>query len=209
MAKLLFFGDSITAPRKNVVVASELFARRFPQHEIVNKEVPGNDTGLARARFQQDVIAEQPRLVVFSFGCNDAAIDVYKGKTTPRIPLEVYLENLAFFIHELRDIGAEMLFFTPPPMVMTETLRAYYGGEPYLSNGFNFMLDLFVAAARELMAQEAVPVADVNAAFRQAAGFDEDKLASLLLDGMHPNSAGQQTIFDTLLREIGPMLPQT
>ena len=84
MAKILFFGDSITALRKNCVVASELFAGKFPQHHFVNKGVGGNDTNLARARFQNDVLDEKPDIFVFCFGCNDAAIDVHKQKTEPR-----------------------------------------------------------------------------------------------------------------------------
>ena len=194
MSKILFFGDSITALRKNVTAASELFAARYPQHEIVNKGVGGNDTGLARKRFQRDVMDERPDVLIFSFGCNDAAIDVWKGKTTPRLTAEEYLANLQFFIDSMRSINAAMIFFTPPPMILLDNLKPYYGGEPYLANGFNFMLDSFIAAAKELMAREKVPVADVNAAFREITGGDERKLAALIPDGLHPNSEGQEII---------------
>lgn len=206
MAKILFFGDSITAFRENVIVASDLFVERFPQHEIVNRGVRGNDTGLARERFQQDVVAEQPDVLIFSFGCNDAAIDVYKSKTVPRIPLEAYLDNLKFFIREMRVIRTEMIFFTPPPLVLVEGLKPYYYGEPYISHGFNFMLDQYIAAARRLMEKENVPVADVNRAFRENTGNVEEKLVTLLPDGMHPNSAGQAIIFN-LLYQIFESLP--
>ena len=199
MKKILFFGDSITAFRKDVVTASELFAEHFPQYRIVNKGVGGDDTGRARARFERDVLAERPDVMIFSFGCNDAAIDVGKGKTTPRLTVDEYLANLTFFIRETRVLGTKPIFFTPPPMVLVECLRSYYGGEPYLSNGFNFMLDRFIAAARELMTTEDVPVADVNRAFREITGGDEDRLVALLPDGMHPNSEGQRIIFRLLL----------
>ena len=200
MSKILFFGDSITAFRENVVVASELFEKSFPQHRMVNRGVKGNHTGMARERFQKDVLDEKPDLMIFSFGINDAAIDVFKQKTTPRISVEEYVENLRFFIREVRAAGAEVIFFTPPPMVMVEKLKQYYGGEPYLSNGFNFMLDKFISSAKSLMAEENVPVADVNAAFREQTGSAEDKLTELLPDGMHPNSEGQKIIYDTLLK---------
>ena len=206
MRKILFFGDSITAHRQGVVTASELFAEHYPQHRIVNRGVGGNDTGLARERFRRDVLDERPDVLIFSFGCNDAAIDVGKGKTTPRLTVEEYIGNLRFFIAGMRTIGAAMIFFTPPPMVLTECLKPYYGGEPYLSNGFNFMLDRFIAAARELMAAERVPVADVNRAFRERTGGDEAKLLEILPDGMHPDSAGQRIIFE-LLRGIFENLP--
>ena len=200
MAKILFFGDSITAFRENIIVASELFEKRFPQHRMINKGVKGNHTGMARERFQRDVLEEKPDLMIFSFGCNDSAIDIWDQKTTPRVSLEEYVENLRFFIREVRAIGADVIFFTPPPMVMVEKLKQYYGGEPYLSRGFNFMLDSFIDAAKKLMAEENVPVADVNAAFREQTGSAEDKLVELLPDGMHPNSEGQKIIFDTLLK---------
>lgn len=193
MSKILFFGDSITAPRKDVVVASETITQKYPQHTIVNKGVGGNTTILARARFEADVLAEKSDLMIFSFGCNDAAIDVFKGKTTPRTPLEEYIANLTFFIDEVRKTGGDVIFFTPPPMVMVEKLKVYYGGEPYLSNGFNFMLDRFIAAAKELMAEKNVDTVDVNTIFRQAASCD-DELVKLLPDGMHPNTEGQKLI---------------
>lgn len=208
MGKILFFGDSITALRKNVTAASELFAARYPQHVIVNKGVGGNDTGLARERFKKDVLDERPDVLIFSFGCNDAAIDVWKGKTTPRLTVEEYLANLRFFIDAMRAIDAGMIFFTPPPMILLENLKPYYGGEPYLTRGFNFMLDSFIAAAKELMAREKIPVADVNAAFREVTGNAEAKLAALIPDGLHPDSEGQKIIccllcqaFETLTGE--------
>ena len=208
MGKILFVGDSITALRKTVTAASELFAARYPQHVIVNKGVGGNDTGLARERFKKDVLDERPDVLIFSFGCNDAAIDVWKGKTTPRLTVEEYLANLRFFIDAMRAIDAGMIFFTPPPMILLENLKPYYGGEPYLTRGFNFMLDSFIAAAKELMAREKIPVADVNAAFREVTGNAEAKLAALIPDGLHPDSEGQKIIccllcqaFETLTGE--------
>ena len=201
MSEILFFGDSITAPRKNTVVASELIAEKYPQHRIINKGVPGNDTNLARARFENDVLNEKFDVVIFSFGCNDAAIDVFKGKTTPRLALEEYIANLTFFIDEVRKKGGELIFFTPPPMVMVEKLKQYYGGEPYLSKGFNFMLDRFIAAACQLMTEKGVDVVDVNAIFRQNASDDEE-LVKLLPDGMHPNSEGQRLIFAGLSQAL-------
>ncbi|MBE6385837.1 MAG: hypothetical protein E7048_09270 [Lentisphaerae bacterium] len=205
MAKILFFGDSITALRKNIVVASEMIAQKYPQHRIVNKGVGGNDTNLAKKRFETDVLAEKPDLVIFSFGCNDAAIDVWKEKTTPRLTIEEYISNLTFFIDEVCKQGGKLIFFTPPPMVLVEGLKPYYGGEPYLSNGFNFMIDQFIAAAKKLMAEKEISVVDVNTIFRKAAA-NNDELVKLLPDGMHPNSEGQQLIFDGLCKAIDNIL---
>ena len=46
MKKILFFGDSITAFRKDVVTASEMFAEHYPQYRIVNKGVGGDEEKL-------------------------------------------------------------------------------------------------------------------------------------------------------------------
>ena len=202
MAKILFFGDSITALRKNSVVASELFAEKFPQHLIVNKGVGGNDTDLAKERFRKDVLEEKPDLLIFCFGCNDAAIDVHKQKTLPRLTVEAFIGNLRFFIREMRAIGAELLYWTSPPMVLVEGLKPYYGGEPYTSKGFNFMLDRFNAAAVELMKEENVEVVDINGAFRKLTGGDEKLLVQLFPDGMHPNDEGQKIIFKELCKGV-------
>jgi lysophospholipase L1-like esterase len=198
MAKILFFGDSITAYRKNFISASEFFAETFPQHEIVNKGVGGNDTNLAKERFQKDVLDEKPDMVIFCFGCNDAAIDVFKQKTVPRLTIEEYVGNLRYFVHEIRAIGAEMIFWTTPPMVLVDGLKPYYGGEPYTSNGFNFMLDQFIEAACKLMEEEKIKVVHINRVFKDLTGNDETKLVELLPDGMHPNTEGQKIIFREL-----------
>ena len=198
MAKILFFGDSITAYRKNFISASEFFAETFPQHEIVNKGVGGNDTNLAKERFQKDVLDENPDMVIFCFGCNDAAIDVYKQKTVPRLTIEEYVGNLRYFVHATRAIGAEMIFWTTPPMVLVDGLKPYYGGEPYTSNGFNFMLDQFIEAACKLMEEEKIKVVHINRVFKELTGNDETKLVELLPDGMHPNTEGQKIIFREL-----------
>ncbi len=200
MAKILFFGDSLTAYRENVVTASELFAEHYPQHVIVNKGVGGNDTRMARERFTRDVLAEKPDYLIFCFGTNDAAIDIWKQKTTPRIDLEEYLTNLRYFVHEARAAGAKVIYWLSTPMVMTETLKTYYGGEPYTSKGFNFMLDEYLAAAVKLMTEEQVVTVSINRLFKTMTGNEEAGLLELFPDGMHPNSAGQKIIFGELLR---------
>ena len=85
-------------------------------------------------------------------------------------------------------------------MVMTETLKTYYGGEPYTSKGFNFMLDEYLAAAVKLMTEEQVVTVSINRLFKTMTGNEEAGLLELFPDGMHPNSAGQKIIFGELLR---------
>ncbi len=189
--KLVFFGDSVTAFRGELKVASMWFEEWLPQAAVVNAGVPGNTTAMARERFAADVLACGPDVAVISFGINDSAIDTWDGKTEPRVPLEAYAANLTAMV---RELGKKVVMFTPPPLYMTDELFRLYGMEPFLSHGFNFMLDRYLDAMRRVAEAEGCLLADVNAEFRRLAGGDGPELMRYSLDGMHPNAAGQEII---------------
>ncbi len=207
--RIVFFGDSITAFRGELNVASMRLAKEFPDVEMINAGVGGHNTNDGRSRFQRDVLDKKPDVVFFSFGTNDAAIDTWKQETEPRIDLDTYLANLLYFAQEIRKIGAIPVFFTPPPMFMTEKLAGYYNFEPYISNGFNFVLERYIPAAKALLAKENVVVFDIYSLFMEKGKESPDGFNSLLLDGMHPNDDGQKIIADEMLKflSVNALLP--
>jgi len=77
---IVAFGDSITAPRKNIVVYSDLLRKEFAGKnvDVINAGIGGNTTAHALARFEKDVLARDPDLVIMQFGNNDSSIDVWK-----------------------------------------------------------------------------------------------------------------------------------
>ena len=103
--RIVIFGDSISAYRDNLNVASLQLSEKLKSEGIpfvfINSGVRGNTTEMGRARFQEDVLNHSPDVVIMAFGTNDAAVDVYLGKSDPRVTLERYSENLAFFLSEL------------------------------------------------------------------------------------------------------------
>lgn len=113
-----FLGDSITGgmnvPDPNVNGFPVLFARmieeRFPgvQVQVVNKGVPGNTTGDALARFDDDVAPALPNLVVLQFGGND------KGVRDGLDNLPHYQQNLRKLVAANTRIGAASLIMSPP-----------------------------------------------------------------------------------------------
>ncbi|MBL8176511.1 MAG: hypothetical protein JNK48_17680 [Bryobacterales bacterium] len=183
---IVAFGDSLTAPRKGVVTYSDML-------HILNRGVGGNNTDQGRARFDKDVLAVKPTLVIIQLGTNDAAIDVWKQPpaTEPRVPLARYRDNIQHFIDALRAIHARIILMTPNRMAWTARLRQLYGRPPYdpsNDGGFNHTLDLYSAALRDIAAREGIPLVDAAKIVQ----------AEHLLDGMHPSTEGHRLVAEAL-----------
>lgn len=183
---IVSFGDSLTAPRKGVVTYSDIL-------NLTNRGVGGNNTDQARARFDKDVLAAKPNLVIIQLGTNDAAVDVWKNPpaTEPRVPIARYRENIQHFIDALRAINARIILMTPNRMAWTPKLRELYGRPPYdpsSDDGFNTFLDSYSDALRSIAARERIPLVD-------AARIVQPQH---LLDGMHPSTEGHRLVAEAL-----------
>lgn len=213
--RLVAFGDSTTAPRKvedqPLPVYVDLLAVRFGERVVcVNAGVPGNTTRAARERFDADVLAQRPDLVVIQFGINDSAWDVWKDPPAigPRVPIHEYEANLTYFITTLRERGVAVVLMTPNPLAWAPATLELYSKPPYRPDdpaGFNVTLVPYVERARQVAAALDVPLVDVAAAYdRHAAtsGSYED----LLLDGIHPNARGHALVADLLTPHVEAQL---
>ncbi|QDU36131.1 putative rhamnogalacturonan acetylesterase YesY [Maioricimonas rarisocia] len=210
-ATIVTFGDSTTAPRGKLTVYSDLLVRELPtaarKVQVINAGIGGNNTDMARKRFEKDVLAHDPDVVIIQFGINDAAVDVWKSPpaTQPRVDLDRYRENLKHFITTLRARGTHVILMTPNPLRWTPSLKQRYGRPPYDpddEDGFNLLLREYAAAARRVADQHDVPLVDVDRAFHDYDRQPGQSLADLLLDGMHPNERGQRMIADLLIKEL-------
>jgi lysophospholipase L1-like esterase len=206
---IVAFGDSITAPRKGVVTYSDLLREALTSKnvEVINAGIGGNTTEHAKKRFEKDVLAHSPDIVIIQFGNNDAAVDVWKDPpaTGPRVPLEDYVKNLSEMITTLKTRKAKVILVTPLPTRWTEKLRGMYGKPPYDPSdpdGFNFLKKDYVAALKTLGAQNKVPVIDLYSAYYRHAGKKGRSMDELFTDGMHPNDQGQRIEAELLLKEI-------
>lgn len=208
-AVVVLFGDSTTAPRERVCVFAEHLRKAFPKVDFVNAGVPSDTTDLARERFQKDVLDAKPDAVTLFFGLNDAAADVWRGVTEPRIPVARYADNLRYFVRILKEQGITPILMTPNPLAWTDELRGLYGKPPYDTGsdaGFNVLLDAYVNAARRIAEEEHIPLVDVNRMYTEHASGPGTSFNDLLIDGMHPNSAAHAKIADTLLQVLKPLL---
>jgi len=216
--RIVTFGDSTTAPRlvdgKQLLVYADILAADPKLRErgvkVINAAVPGDTTQDARARFDRDVLRQQPSVVIIQFGINDSACDVWKAPpvTEPRVSLEDYAANLNFFVAEFRKHGAQVILMTPNPLSWTDKLRSMYGKPPYAPNnpdGFNVLLKRYAQAVREVTKKTDVPLIDVYAAFEAYGAETNHSVDDLLLDGMHPNEKGQRLVAGLLRQQLALM----
>jgi lysophospholipase L1-like esterase len=198
---IVVFGDSTTAENSEFPVYSRLLEKSLPERlhrpvKIVNAGVRGNTTADAAKRFEHDVLAVRPDLVVIQFGINDATIDVWKKPpaTEPRVSLADYLANLGRFISAIRSQGTAVILMTPNPLNWTPRLMELYGHPPYDvkdPDSLNFNLSKYAAAMRELATQTGVPLVEVRRAHETWPGGATEPLVA---DGMHPNQRGHELV---------------
>jgi|GEM_PF-252612 len=205
---IVAFGDSTTARRPGIEqvyadrLGSLLKARGFDAR-IVNAGVPRHTTVDGRARFERDVLALDPAVVIIQFGINDSFVDVDKGAHDPRVAIKDFEENIHYFATTLRNAGIEPILVTPNPLYWKGAFKQRFGKAPYDPQdryGFNLFNARYAASIRQIAADRALRLVDIYQHY-----VDHDKAArhsaeNLLLDGMHPNDEGH-AVAATLLAE--------
>ena len=209
---VVMLGDSTTAVRPGAIdrvyasrVEQSLVESGFPVR-VINAGVGGNSTTDGLDRFDRDVLAHHPDLVVIQFGINDSAVDVWRNPpaTSPRVSIETFGANLRRLIERSRQAGARVVLMTTNPIRWTPKLKELYGKLPYnpdRPDGFDLpLLSRYNAAARRVANEAGVPLVDVHAEFMRG---DVD---GLLLDGMHPGDAGHAIVAGLLAPVIRKQL---
>ena len=209
---IVLFGASSTALRPGTKTYSEILEQTFQEKkipiEVINAGVPGNTTALALQRFQKDVLDHNPSLVVIQFGINDSAVDVWKNPPMekPRVELPVYLTNMESMIDRIQNQNGEVILMSPQRLSWSKKTRDLYGKPPYVlddEEGFNVILDTYVAGLRELAVRKNVRFIDINAAYSNHPSDSGEPYSELLnKDGMHPNDKGHKLVFDLLIEEL-------
>lgn len=208
---IVTFGDSTTAPRGPLVVYSKILAKELPQLgfpvNVINSGIGGNRTDQAKARLKKDVLDHQPNVVVIQFGINDASVDVWRTPpaTKSRISRDQYEANLRDLIKTLREKNIQVILMTPNSMRWVEKIKKLYGKPPYDPedpDGFNVFLKSYAETVRKIAREEKLPLVDVYTAFENYAKQKGHSAHDLLLDGVHPNTAGQKLVADLLIPQI-------
>lgn len=213
---IVAFGDSTTAPRPEVrLTYPARLALQLNQDgiaaNVVNAGVGGNTTTQALARFEADVLAKDPDVVVIQFGLNDSAIDVARGSTEPRVAQSEYELNLRTMLRTLEARGIAPILVTPNPGIWSERLLATYGKPPYNTSdrwGFNVYNNRYAESVRTLAAEFDVPLVD---AYRMYEAQDRTpaRIEGWLPDGLHPNDEANRALADVLARRVAEVVGQS
>lgn len=101
MARIICFGDSLTACGGENGRYSDILADRFPAHEWINKGVGGETLLDGVARLQADVLDLDPDVVLVEFGANDW----WKDERPP----DAWAHDLETIVSACRAQGAEVV----------------------------------------------------------------------------------------------------
>ena len=198
--KVLFMGDSVTdAGRRPASVYGDgyvsqvhsLLLARYPELRlrIVNRGVGGDTTRDLAARWERDVIDEQPDWLSLMIGINDVW-RAFGPHTHEATPLPEYERNLRTLLGRVRSAtGARLILMTP------------YLIEPDRRQPMRRQMDLYGQVMRALAAELDAPLVDTQAAFDT--GLSASKPTDWSDDQIHPNRPGHAVIALALLRAIG------
>ena len=208
-ATIVVFGDSTTAESPPVRAYGQLVEQALTERlgrpvRVINAGVRGNTTAMAAARFEREVLAVRPDLLVIQFGINDATIDVWQKPpaTRPRVALANYVANLRNFASAARAHGARVILMTPNPLGWTPQLKELYGHPPYEvsdPDSLNLNLTQYAAAMRALAVERKLPLVDVRRAHETWMGGAAEPLVA---DGMHPSQRGHELVAQLLADAI-------
>jgi lysophospholipase L1-like esterase len=199
------FGDSITrgesdaerggwCDRLKTAGIARYQERGRDEECVFNLGIGGENTDSLRERFVSELKArfdaDSDLFVLLAYGANDAA----KVDGKPVVPLERYLENLAFCVEETRKLDGTPLLLTITPVAKSADGVVNKNGR--LRS--NATIRLYNDALRTAAAEQGVEILDAHAEF-----LKHDLEALFVPDGVHPNAKGHAVIFEAVKRRFG------
>lgn len=161
----VFIGDSITA-NWNLDAA-------FPGVNVVNAGVGGQTSTQILARFDADVIARHPQVVVIEAGTNDLYYD--------QLPQSVTEANITEMVTMARANGIQPILASTVPV----SPAWYATRDPQRVTALNDWL-------RSFATDQGVPFLDYYSA------LDGPAHDTLTVDGLHPNAAGYERMISVV-----------
>lgn len=197
--RVCFIGDSLVLGTGDEAFLG--WPGRIMQHErkaghdlsLYNTGIRGDTTTMIEARWRAEaearLSAENPCALVFSFGCNDMAMDDGVLRNTP----EDAVASAKRIISEAKD-WLPTLWIGPPPVNDDDMpFSSAPGRARFLSSSRNAQLsDMFKIAAKELD----VPYLDVCTPLSEDPSWTTHYTPG---DGVHPMGSGYATIANQII----------
>jgi len=198
---ILFIGDSITdcgrrdlaAPHGDgyVNIARSLLLARYPNLHLrfINRGVSGNTTRDLAARWQRDVLAEQPDWLSIMIGINDVW-RAFGPNVHEAVPLFEYEATLRELLQRVQHETTARLILMEPYMIEADQ-----------SVSMRRQMDQYAAVVRELAIHYDAVLVRTQAAFDVV--LEHTVPAGWAPDYIHPNHPGHAVIALAWLRAIG------
>jgi lysophospholipase L1-like esterase len=195
---IVFAGDSITEQGQQaggyVRLVEKALVERLPAIDVT---VLGAGRALdtvrgLRERFDADVLAHRPTVVVFAIGINDLMADDGDNETTQKV-WRLGLENL---ISRTRKAGAR-------PILTTLTV---VGERRHGTNQFDALLDTYSDMIRAVAKSRDCPLIELRRAFLaylETNNPEQRDAGVLTTDGAHLGERGHRLFADGVLTALG------
>jgi lysophospholipase L1-like esterase len=202
--KLLFIGDSITdcgrlgdsAPFGDgyVNMLRNFLLARYPELAltIINRGIGGDTARHLAARWQADVINEQPDWLSVGIGINDVW-RTFEGNSDEAVPLPEYEATLRRLLDWTRQATKARLILMEPYMI-----------EPDRSQPMRHSMDMYGALVDRLAADYGALLVPTQLAFDHVLRYTSP--GDWADDQIHPNAPGHMVIAVEFLRSIGAQL---
>jgi acyl-CoA thioesterase I len=153
--------------------------------QVINKGINGDTTTMVLNRFQRDVLAHQPDIVLILTGTNDF---VYQTAT----PVEA-MKNIDQMISLAKEKGIETVLLTPILCNPSQAARQWKIGAAVDYQGVNGKLSELSVLIRCTADARGCNLVDLELKYK---GFGKYH------DGIHPTVEGQEWIAQAILEEL-------
>lgn len=216
--RVVFYGDSITQGGTYVRYVEAYLLTRFPEKkfEIVNHGISSETISgtsetdhnprrpWALERFDRDIKAWKPDVVVACFGMNDGNYHPFDAER-----FQKYQDGIRTLIRRVRDeCGARLTIMTPPTYDPYQRKNgdpaAKEYGYKYAYVGYDETLAKYAAWLTTLR-EPNVLVVDLHTAMTEHLSARRRSLVSFTMqpDAVHPNATGHFVMAQTLLKAWG------
>ncbi len=196
--KIVIFGDSIAEGRTQIEPHESYFLQlqqEFPQHSFINAGVGGNSTREMMMRYEHDVIAQQPNLVIFEPGGNNH--DPRKGHEHRQVNDAEFVQLLEKFRSGLPE-NCRVVIVTFPPIINEQ--HQFY---PLVPGG---KLNEKLQTQREIIRHVALENKWVLMDFYQQ--MYPHRYDLILPDGIHLNPSGHRFFAEKIIETLKNNFPE-
>jgi len=160
---------------------------------VINSGVGGNSARQAMARFEEDVAAHGPDIVLLQFGGNNSK----RLDPEQMVDMDEFRQHLTRFREGMAALGdpAVMVITFPPVIDQWHTKAMSYPLEMYREwGGTDAFVEVYRAETRAFAQSNGYPLLDLSLELRQRAPHDPGRF--ILPDGVHLTDAGNRVLVD-------------